>query len=739
MKKLYLLSFAAVAALMLFSACGKEDVQNPVQDPEEVNPVAEKVTISVSLPDEDLTKVTLTQDAENKKVLKLAWEYTDELDINGNTFKVKEGSISLDGKSAEFEGTATPDGSGKYTITYSNLPGGYAEQTQSKDGDATHLGYEVSISGADSYTGITFSEDGATAVGGTFSQSSILRLRAKLPDAVASVVQKVIFKASEAVFAGSKELAVNLTTHGAGDDKTLDVYATLPAGDAKNAAAMDLLIQFQTSANAYDKYTAYRQIPANTNFGTPQYIGIDCSNIDKYAGKDDDGTAEKPYRIGDMYQLNKMRDELESGKRVYFKMVDDVDLTGIVAWEPVNSTNDYQIFFEGSGHCISNMTITDHSNTYTGFIGLLYGVVQNVTFDHASVNGGDKNSGIVIGRSGTGAHAADLINVIVRNSTIESSNGYLGGIAGYIKKSNEFTNCHVIGSSITSTNTSPFAGGLIGQLIPNGKCVVTNCSAEGITITPSSTNDNAGIGGLIGNISSSVDIVRSFTTGSVSPDKSHRSPNTGGLVGSITGTNTTAIIDSYSSCSIVGGYTNNGGLIGKCDSDVTLVVTNCFASGPFSYAYGYGAKGGLIGAIKGDGVTVSKCAAWNSVIKGPTGANCYSSGAIVGNTHPNCVLTDNYRNPGMTYAIYWAPSAEFDHENVNGTTTPLKRITDAKDESALVDGTAEDFALDANKQYWAYHGKHCSGTLSALASGTLGWSSEVWDFTQDTPRLKWTL
>ena len=393
MKKIYSYSFAAVAALMLFSSCSKDEVKNPVQDQEEVVPVAEKVTISVSMPDEGLTKVTLTQDAENKKVIKLAWEYTDELDINGNTFTVKSGSISVDGKSAEFEGTAPTPIGGKYNISYSNLAGGYAEQTQSADGDASHLGYAVSISGADSYTGITFSEAGASAVGGTFSQSSVLRLRAKLPDVVASAVQKVIFKASEAVFAGSKELAVNLTTHGtAGDDKTLDVYATLPAGDATNAAAMDLLIQFQISANAYDKYTAYRVIPASTNFGTPQYIGIDCSNIDKYAGKDDAGTAEKPYLIGDMYQLNKMRDELESGKRVYFKMVDDVDLTGIVAWEPVNSTNDYQIFFEGSGHCISNMTITDHSNTYTGFIGLLYGVVQNVTFDHASVNGGDKNS-----------------------------------------------------------------------------------------------------------------------------------------------------------------------------------------------------------------------------------------------------------------------------------------------------------------------------------------------------------
>ena len=738
MKKLYSLSFAAVAALMLFSSCSKDEVKNPVQDQEEVVPVAEKVTISVSMPDEGLTKVTLTQDAENKKVIKLAWQYTDELDINGETFTVKTGSISVDGKSAEFEGTAPTPVGGKYTISYNNLPGGYAEQTQSADGDATHLGYAVSISGADSYTGITFSEDGATAVGGTFSQSSILRLRAKLPDAVASTVQKVIFKASESVFAGAKELTVNLSTPGAGDDKTLDVYATLPVGDAINDDAMDLLIQFQTSANAYEKYTAYRQIPASTNFGTPQYIGIDCSNIDKYAGKDDYGTAEKPYLIGDMYQLNKMRDELESGKCVYFKMVDDVDLTGIAAWEPVNSTNDYQIFFEGSGHCISNMTITDHSNTYTGFIGLLYGIVQNVTFDHASVNGGAKNSGIVIGRSGTGAHAADLINVIVRNSTIESSNGYLGGIAGYIKKSNEFTNCHVINSSITSTNSIPYAGGLIGQLNPNGKCVVTNCSAEGISITVNSTNEDAGVGGLVGNINASVDIVGCFTSGKVSPVKANKSTNTGGLVGAITGTGTTSVRDCFSACTILS-YTCAGGLIGKCDADITLNVEKCFAQGGFSYAYGRGKKGGLIGSIMGPETTVTKCVAWNDNVVGSADTDS-SCGAVVGFTHPNCVLTDNYRKPGMTFSnFFWTPSATFDHANVNGTTTPLKRITDAKDESALMDGTAEDFALDANKQYWAYHGKHCSGTLSALASGTLGWSSEVWDFTQDTPRLKWTL
>ncbi len=51
-----------------------------------------------------------------------------------------------------------------------------------------------------------------------------------------------------------------------------------------------------------------------------------------------------------------------------------------------------------------------------------------------------------------------------------------------------------------------------------------------------------------------------------------------------------------------------------------------------------------------------------------------------------------------------------------------------------------DTALASGQPHYpqyAYHGKVEPGkTLSQLASTTLGWSSDVWDFTGDLPTLK---
>lgn len=639
MKKINSYSFAAAAALMLFSACAKDDVQNPVQDPEEVDPVAEQVTISVNMPDEGLTKVTLTQDAENKKVIKLAWEYTDELVINGNTFTVKTGSISGDGKSAEFEGTApTPDG-GKYNISYSNLTGEYeyAKQTQSADGDASHLGYAVSISGADSYTGITFSEAGAIAVGGTFSQSSVLRLRAKLPDAVASAVQKVIFKASENVFAGANTIVVNLDTPGTGDDKTLDVYATLPAGAAINAAAMDLLIQFQTSANAYDKYTAYRQIPASTNFGTPQYIGIDCSNIDKYAGKDDDGTAAHPYLIGDQHQMQAI--SLSTTKQ-YYKLVDDIDMTG-VTWTSFNAEGTNIIDLDGNSKTLSNMRSPLFAD--------LNGNVHDLTLYNSVVSSAE-TVGILANTCNTAASTVTRMTVTGDESptvsslinTVSSGRVYVGGLIGEISTLSTFDDCHVKNTtvSVPAEGDYSYTGGAFGYVHHDSRNVgeIKNCTVEACIVSSFSNT-----GGLIGyydrgNVKNNA--VGFDKAGNekkctiTSPDfPSIAGDNKGGLLGvhrrgyvdynkvlcTVKGKSNIGGVTGYaylnesnntSSGEVYSSYTNAGGLVGYSKGDIVNCNSSCTLDGQYATS-SYSSFGGLIGCVNSGSIK-----------------NCYSTGEV---------------------------------------------------------------------------------------------------------------
>ena len=151
MKKYFSVFFATVIALAVFASCQKNDGDDtPAGNDDPI--VKEQVTITASMPVEGLvTKIALSQDESDKKVVKLEWENDDVIDINGETFTIDNASISVNKKSANFTGDKpTADGSGKYTISYTNLPGSFGEQTQDSDGDTEHLGYFVELSGASS-------------------------------------------------------------------------------------------------------------------------------------------------------------------------------------------------------------------------------------------------------------------------------------------------------------------------------------------------------------------------------------------------------------------------------------------------------------------------------------------------------------------------------------------------------------------------------------------------------------
>lgn len=725
MKKSSLL--IAIGALL--AACTAEA---PVEEPA-VNPVE----ISVYIPEGGLTKVAMDQGANPDGAVKLTWESADVITVKNSAdesksvvFSYKSGAGTVSATFSAPDISALSGATGYNIYLSSNLPGGFVSQTQASDGSMSHLGYAATLSGVDKYSSVTFCEDWASANGGgTFESSSVLRIRAQMPTAdIADAVQKVTVKSSSYLFGDEDEMSITITTPGVdGDSRVVTVYATLPAGDVGLAADTELLFQFQVSADANDKYTAYRKLASDQTLcsGKVNSFKINCPDIESFAGTDDDGTDAHPYLIGDRHQLDKMRDLLVADTRVYFKMVDDVDLAG-ENWAPVNNSESYQIDFDGRSHIISNMTIDNSSGSYdySGFIGYLYGYIHDVVFDGASVNGGSKNSGIVIGRSGASSHAANFRNVTVCNSTLTSSNNYVGGLAGYVKKCNYVANCHVINSTITSTlgNVDPsLVGGLAAEMIPNGGCSVTDCSVKNVTIGGGCTNINrSGVGGLFGRIGDGVVINRCNSSASMGATSVN---NVGGLVGVVSGTGC-SISNSYFSGTITRGYTYAGGLVGKCNADAGLVISHCFASGSLVWKGGYGGKGGLVGTILGTGVTVENSVAWNPNISGGHATDDYSSGAIVGFTHPNCVLTDNYRKPGMTFnGLFWAPSASFDHANVDGTTTPLQKITYALDESSMVDGTDTDFGTAENKQYFSYHGKHLASGAMVEPDDTYGWVS----------------
>ena len=689
MKKIHLILFALSLTLLALS-CSKEPARTEV-------PAASDriVTIQVSIP--EMTKVS---GAYNGSALALTWAAGDKITISDHSNPATSEEFSLisgeGSKTAVFQGNEISASS--YDIRYSNLPSGFAAQSQSADKNSEHLGFSLSLVGVNSYEDVSFtsawasSKGGsfASSKGGSFASSGALHLSATLPDGVAATVSAVNFEASEAIFAGAKSLSVTLATPGDTDsDGVLDVFATLP-GESTIPAGTEILVKFSTSDENHSVYTRYYKVPSAISLkeGKLSLISLDCTKTALYAGSPaDDGSAEKPYLIADKYQLQAIKDA-ETGK--YFKLVDDFDLSGS-SWTSINGEDNLVVYLDGNGKTIRGLK--------KPLFSFFNGTISNLT---------------------------------LTNMELTVSGNYYGFLCRTIDKGTAaFTHVSIQNSTITSTGAS--AGGLIGRVdVDCSALTLTDCSATDITI------DGSGhyAGALIALVNvPNVTIQRCYSSGTVST-AAGSGRHVGGLVGGIN-VGGAVIKDSYSTCTIHG-YQFIGGLVGSVVSTGTVTLERCYASGEVSATKGNAGLGGLMGTLQTTDGSIVKCAAWNNKVLPPSTkialAN-YSSGAVVGVTHPNCVLTDNYRNPAMQLRAYWVPSANYDHPNVNGKTAPLVRIGTDLDEANAAPATETSITGDAGR--WAYHGKHVAAgtTLSTLASTTLGWSTDVWDFSGSLPTL----
>ena len=84
----------------------------------------------------------------------------------------------------------------------------------------------------------------------------------------------------------------------------------------------------------------------------------------------------------------------------------------------------------------------------------------------------------------------------------------------------------------------------------------------------------------------------------------------------------------------------------------------------------------------------------------------------------------------MTLSAFWVPAAGYSHPDVSAAHPLVKQ--DGTESSAISTSKGQD-----GYPQFPYHGKVEAGkTLSELASTTLGWSSEIWDFSTALPTLK---
>lgn len=204
------------------------------------------------------------------------------------------------------------------------------------------------------------------------------------------------------------------------------------------------------------------------------------------------GTKEDPYNLYTAQDLMGMRELLVEKKITYFRLQNDIDMSGIENWIPLNFASPYElgVDFDGNGHTISNFCC--EYSSYPSFFGVLNGKIYDVTFTNAvieSVVGGA--TGIVGSYCGTTNIPGEALRVHVqgrvtspsgnKNGTgglfgriwgatitacsadveIESSEDYVGGIFGYDTGASTISDCWTSGKVVGGSKVGGIGGGFI--------------------------------------------------------------------------------------------------------------------------------------------------------------------------------------------------------------------------------------------------------------------------------------
>ncbi|MBQ7268644.1 MAG: hypothetical protein IJS62_02165 [Bacteroidales bacterium] len=419
MKRNYSYWFAAIAALSFFASCA-------VESPESVEPEgAETVTIRVSVP-EDAGRVSITEADDFKRAV-LQWQADDQLTVSGATtqvFTIDAQSISEDGHSATFTGTAPGDG--PYTITYGGASafGGdaYDGQVQAGNSSTDHLEYVVVLSGVDSYDDITFSADWAEEHGGSIDQNGVLQMRLQFPDEVTEVYSVYLDDADA--------FKHTLWLSGALPDaqKVVNAYMMIPPCTVGES----LSLRAETDAGSY-------AVAVNTE-GNHVWAGGAQYTIKKNL------RSVAPVQVMQI-ALRCPVDLLQFAEGVNASnarfqgaevtMQKDLDLGGVSGWTPIgNGTFEptesgsvsatwtepaFKGTFNGGGHAIKNLDMTASPAEYSSYG--LFGILYKATVKDLTLGAADGDTGKLVATP-TGRMDAGAVAGVSYGSTILNVTNY---------------------------------------------------------------------------------------------------------------------------------------------------------------------------------------------------------------------------------------------------------------------------------------------------------------------------
>ena len=396
------------------------------------------------------------------------------------------------------------------------------------------------------------------------------------------------------------------------------------------------------------------------------------------------GTKEDPFNIYNLDDLKSVKDKLSEGEKVYFRLQNDIDMTG-VKWEPLNYEQPYKLLidFDGNGKTISNFTC--QFANYPSFFGVLYGECYNLTFENS---------------------------LIVNDGT--NACGTVGAYCGTTDLPGVCRNVHVKGEVVSNAGDRG-VGGLFGRIHFG---TVTDSSFEG---TVTGGGSKTGVGGLAGWVNGTVE--RCWVIADVTSNANY----CGALIGY---DNVKSVVKDCWTAGSVTGPQRVGGIFGGLLKAGTE-VRNCYSTASISAGFCLGGIAGHCNLDQGSGVlpsdteagyVVENCIAWNEAINATNSDDAahYSSGAITGYTSVKSYLTNCVRKPDLNF-----------HECNSQSANVLYDMPNASPGSPLVkaDGTGT--------YNYPYHGRAAAAgsTVSSVAQ-ELGWSSSVWDFSAALPVLK---
>lgn len=636
-------ALASAVALSVIS-CAKES-DNHVNDGQK-----NRITITASLPDELVTKVKFEA---GESVIKPSWEQTDVIRIISETGKSETYSIKeINGKTATFEGNELEGTSftaiypGDYESEEALGKRSYTGQVQKGNGSTTHLQLNAMAAGLSDISNISFADAGAKLNGA-------VKLYVKLPEYVTRPKEVSLSAASDLFFtdnagsAKSSSLGLSLDNVDISVDHIFTAYLMSSWTEATIEAGTELTLTVKAEGVSIKKSFSIEK-SVNLAGGHLNIIQLNAENWN--TALEGAGTESDPYRLSSTRDLLAMKPALVKGQMTYFKMMNDIDMSSIENWDPLNPDDPYDlgIVFDGGGHSLKNLTSKE--NHYSSFFGVLYGKCYNVKFvDAEIVSASNSGAGIIGGYIGTGGKPAIVSGVEASGTVTNAGKGQsVGGLGGNAREAT-IENCTVnvtVSNPMGDGTNRTASGGIVGKTLTSAD-KIQNCVVRGIVETTKGIN-NTYTGGVVGwqvdagseitgcevyaTVKSAGEraggIVGHYQGGTLSGCKFYGEVNAASrLVGGIAGiTSSASIIENCLSSGKIVCKNNVGGIVGMNEN--TLTIRCCESSSTIEInVNGVDGVGGVLGlASNGKTVIVEDCI-FSGNMNVPTGQRV---GGIVG-------------------------------------------------------------------------------------------------------------